>query len=310
VTSLLLIQLGLPLLALAWLSFLPLASRVGRALQLLGIAVMLLVLHLAGLWLFPPWWMPWIYWFAFAVALFRARRWPTYWVPRGSGWIGALAGAVLLGYFGMLLADVLAGRRPPAAPAVDLAFPLPDGQYYVANGGSAELISSHVRTLARTTERQRIFYGQSYGVDLVGLNGFGMHADGVEPADPRRYAIYGTPVLAPCAGSIAAARDGVPDRPVPEPDPDPANMAGNHVILECGGIHLLLAHFRPGSVRVSAGQPVAVGDRLGEVGNSGNSGAPHLHIHAQRPGTSDAPFSGDPLPITFTGHYPVRGDRF
>ena len=44
-------------------------------------------------------------------------------------------------------ASALAGRRPPSGPIVDLAFPLRDGTYAVANGGSNELVSAHIQTL-------------------------------------------------------------------------------------------------------------------------------------------------------------------
>jgi murein DD-endopeptidase MepM/ murein hydrolase activator NlpD len=54
---------------------------------------------------------------------------------------------------------------------------------------------------------------------------------------------------------------------------------------------------------------VKVGDRIAEVGNSGASDEPHLHIHAQRPGSSVEPFSGDPLPMRFDGLFLIRGDR-
>jgi hypothetical protein len=45
------------------------------------------------------------------------------------------------------------------------------------------------------------------------------------------------------------------------------------------------------------------------VGNSGNTGEPHLHVHAQRPGSASAPLGGAPLQILFDGRFPVRGDR-
>ena len=64
-----------------------------------------------------------------------------------------------------------------------------------------------------------------------------------------------------------------------------------------------------GSVRVRAGANVGVGDWLGSVGNSGNTGEPHLHVHAQRQGPVEAALGGDPRPIQFNGRFPVRGDR-
>ncbi len=41
----------------------------------------------------------------------------------------------------------------------------------------------------------------------------------------------------------------------------------------------------------------------------GNTGEPHLHIHAQWPGPPGAPLGGDPLPISFDGRFLVRGVR-
>ncbi len=39
------------------------------------------------------------------------------------------------------------------------------------------------------------------------------------------------------------------------------------------------------------------------------AGEPHLHIHAQRPGSTIAPLSGEPVPTRFGGRYLVRNDR-
>jgi murein DD-endopeptidase MepM/ murein hydrolase activator NlpD len=90
---------------------------------------------------------------------------------------------------------------------------------------------------------------------------------------------------------------------------DREHMAGNYVLLNCGASWILLGHLRKGSVRVEAGDSVETGDWVGQVGNTGNTGEPHLHIHAQRPGTTEAPLSGEPLPIRFGNRYPVRNAR-
>lgn len=96
---------------------------------------------------------------------------------------------------------------------------------------------------------------------------------------------------------------------MPVPVADERVMAGNHVVLQCGEVQVLLAHMRQGSVAVREGQLVETGQKLGEVGNSGNTATPHLHIHAQRPGSAEAPFDADPLPLRIEGRYLVRGDR-
>jgi murein DD-endopeptidase MepM/ murein hydrolase activator NlpD len=109
---------------------------------------------------------------------------------------------------------------------------------------------------------------------------------------------------------VVRVEDWLPD--LAPPDVDRAHMAGNLVMLECGEsgeFHVLLAHMRSGSVKVHPGAYVTTDTKLGEVGNSGNSDEPHLHVHAQRPGQVWDVFNGDPLPVTFNGRYLIRNDR-
>jgi murein DD-endopeptidase MepM/ murein hydrolase activator NlpD len=72
----------------------------------------------------------------------------------------------------------------------------------------------------------------------------------------------------------------------------------------------LLGHFQKGSVRVFVGQRLNIGEFIAQVGNSGNTSEPHLHINAMLPATAMAPFSGAPIPILINGQYLVRNDRF
>lgn len=212
---------------------------------------------------------------------------------------------------GMASAYGLAGAwRSRAAlpmPTVKLSFPLEPGSYLVVNGGSSIKTNAHLVTMDAGIPRFLEWRGQSHGVDIVKLDAFGLRARGVLPADPKAYAIYGAHVLAPCTGRVLLAVDGLPDMQVPEADRE--HMPGNHVLLRCAEADVLLGQLRPGSVQVRAGDAVAAGVWLGAVGNSGNTGEPHLHVHAQRPGPVAAPVGGDPLPITFNGRFPVRGDR-
>jgi murein DD-endopeptidase MepM/ murein hydrolase activator NlpD len=59
---------------------------------------------------------------------------------------------------------------------------------------------------------------------------------------------------------------------------DEEHPLGNHVVLQCSGVQVEMAHFRNGSVKVNANQVVIINDLLGSVGNSGFSDEPHLHI--------------------------------
>jgi hypothetical protein len=221
--------------------------------------------------------------------------------------VGSLVGGGIIATFAVaVLVAAAMARRVPGEHAVDLQFPLRNGIYYVVGGGSVELLNPHLMTL--TAERFRAYRGQSYGVDPLKLGAFGMRASGVLPGDPARYAIYGDPVYAPCSGTVVQSEDGAPD--MPPPQPDRTRMPGNHVLLDCGGAHVLLAHLKPGTVRARPQQRIEAGTFIGVVGNSGNSNEPHLHVHAQRPAAAGRePLSGDPLPMRFNGRYLVRNDR-
>ena len=89
------------------------------------------------------------------------------------------------------------------------------------------------------------------------------------------------------------AVDGVPERTWIHPVSELARLAwnawtftpgrlgaivGNHVVLRFGELFAAFVHLAPGTVAVSEGQRVQVGDVLGRVGHTGNSTSPHLHF--------------------------------
>ena len=177
----------------------------------------------------------------------------------------------------------------------------------MVNGGSSLNVNAHLMTLDASMARFRAYRGQSYGVDIVKLDGWGLRAKGLLPPQPSAYNIYGEPVYAPCTGQVVATQDGLPDMQVPQTDRE--HMAGNHVLLRCKDADVLMGHFKPGSLKVAVGQQVTVSQHIANVGNSGNTGEPHLHVHAQAAGTAAAPFSGEPLPVRFDGRFLMRNDR-
>lgn len=310
IASLIVAQFLLPLILIAWLAIAPPRNLLGVLLQALVTAIALFAIARMGVWVFPPWWIPYGYGLLFILALVMGlrrhkplRSMPSSWL----GWI-AIVGFAALGIFaGNETVQSWAGQFPPPIPAVNLTFPLQGGKYLILNGGSNIRVNAHLKTMDKSVPRFRAYRGQSYGIDIIQVDRFGLRANGLVPSDPADYQIYGEPVLAPCHGKIVQAIDGFPDMKIPQIDA--VNRAGNHAILRCDDIDVLLAHFRPQSLSVQTGTVVKVGDRIAEVGNSGASDEPHLHIHAQRPGTSAAPFSGDPLPTRFAGRFLIRSDR-
>lgn len=310
----LVLQIALPLAILAWLWLLPAGSAAGLAAQIAGSGAFLFALARVAQWALPVWWLPWVYgalWLTaivLAVTLRPGLIGLAPWPAGGWSWASVALSVVLLGLGGWYGAQAILGRAPPPVEVVDISNPFAAGHFLVASGGSNPLVNAHMRTLDESVERFRPWRGQSYAVDFFCLGPWGFRATGWRPAAPSAYAIFGTPVVAPCTGTVVAAENGQPDFEVPQQDT--VNRLGNHVILRCGKAEIVLAHMRQGSVSVSPGDRVAGGAALGEVGNSGASTEPHLHIHAQRPASEGAPpVSCDPLGLRIDGRLLVRGDR-
>jgi D-alanyl-D-alanine carboxypeptidase len=306
------LQLLLPVAMLAWLAIARVRGAASVIGTLLALAGVLLAVALVVPALFPPWWLPAVFaMLALVVIVFRLPVWRR---SCTRFWPGTLGGRVLLAAWtfiaavaAVLIVIALDGRRLPDADTIDLPLPLEAGTYLVANGGSRELVNAHMMTLDDSAERFRRYRGQSYGIDIVEIDALGRRSRGLQPADPAAYEIYGSEVYAPCDGVVVASRNDRPDMPVPVMDREV--MEGNHVLLRCGDVDVLLAHFMRGSVQVEPGDVVTTGQQLGRVGNSGNSSEPHLHISAQRPGTALEPLAGEPLAILLDGRQPVRNMR-
>ena len=91
----------------------------------------------------------------------------------------------------------------------------------------------------------------------------------------------GVDVLAAAAGTVRSVRDGMPDTGLAAADR--ASLAGREcgngvVIAHPDGWETQYCHMARGSIAVRAGQNVAAGARLGQVGLSGSTDFPHLHF--------------------------------
>src|SRR4029077_17736164 len=97
------------------------------------------------------------------------------------------------------------------------------------------------------------------------------------------YRIWGKPIHAVADGAVVEFRNDIPTNPSPPADLSPPHpVEGNHFYIQSGDDLVLYAHFQPGSLNsnlMTVGAKVKQGDFLGLAGNSGNSTAPHLHMH-------------------------------
>jgi hypothetical protein len=213
---------------------------------------------------------------------------------------------------GLLLAWLLAldgwmllARDVDANLVVDIRFPFDSGNYYVANGGALAALNSHHLTLG-PEPRFSDLRGQSFGVDIVAIDKYGMISRDLLLENLGGYQIFGRPVVAPCTGKVAAVENQLNDQKVGILDRE--HMSGNFVLINCGAFEVLLAHLQAGSVEVAPGQLIESGMAIGRVGNTGNTEMPHLHIHAQRRGAETALLAGEPLELRFDGRYLIKGD--
>jgi len=131
---------------------------------------------------------------------------------------------------------------------------------------------------------------EQFAIDWIKVDAQGkaFRTDGKASED---WLCYGVELLAVAPGTVVESVRDMPDVP---PGAAPANLTiaeftGNHVTLDLGnGRYAVYAHMAPHSVAVHVGDQVKTGDKLGLLGNSGNTTGPHLHFQiSDRPSTLD-----------------------
>ncbi len=123
-----------------------------------------------------------------------------------------------------------------------------------------------------------------------------------DPSKNANWAPYGADVLAVADGRVVKIVDGVPENdPTSDTKAVPITLetvAGNYLILELGdGRYALYAHLQPGSFAVKQGARVRRGQTLAKLGNSGQSDAPHLHLHIM---DEPSPLAAEGLPLVLS----------
>lgn len=110
----------------------------------------------------------------------------------------------------------------------------------------------------------------------------------------------GVNVLAAAPGEVKAVRNDMPD--INMNDIDPATIKDR----ECGngatitheeGWETQYCHMKKGSVAVAAGDKVKAGHVLGQVGLSGQTEFPHLHLTLRQNGEAIDPFTGREMAV-------------
>lgn len=94
------------------------------------------------------------------------------------------------------------------------------------------------------------------------------------------YYCYGKAVYAAAGGYVAKVVISIQDNPIGSVNT--MDNWGNYISINHGyGFYSLYAHLKEGSVKHSEGDYIKMGEKIGQVGNSGRSFVPHLHFQAQ-----------------------------
>jgi hypothetical protein len=182
------------------------------------------------------------------------------------------------------------------------------GAYAVFEGGNGErssLMNYHYGSASHG--RSGVNNSMKYAVDLTKRSPWGNDAYGILPQKWELYPVFNEGIFSPCDGEVRAVSDEWPNE-IPWGGKGPYNL-GNYVLIQMGDVYVLIGHLQKGSIRVNAGSLVKVGDPIAQVGNSGWTSQPHVHIQAMKI-SQDSFWKGEGLPVEFDGQNPVKNALF
>jgi len=171
-----------------------------------------------------------------------------------------------------------------------------DGHDFLSHHRRWDFSNPASRALGITTNASR------YAFDFVvaDRDGAFFTGDGQKRED---YPGYGSPVLAPAAGTVVRMFGAAPNAAASMTAAGYRQDAlravfGNYIVIDHGnGEYSQLGHLKQGSVKVRVGDKVTAGQVIAQVGASGTSLFPHLHYQlVDKPG-----LDGEGLPAAFTG---------
>jgi hypothetical protein len=168
------------------------------------------------------------------------------------------------------------GSRIPSAKNHQgkVQYSLPFQDAWTAVNGGVDKTSSHSWGIP----------AQRYAYDFLILDEEG-HSFCGERKKITDYYCYGKEILAPADGEVVEVRAEFPDSLLlanGQVDCSARDIRGNYILIRHADKEYgLLAHLKPGSIRVKVGDAVKRGQCIAYCGNSGNSSEPHLHFHLQ-----------------------------
>lgn len=179
-------------------------------------------------------------------------------------------------------------------PAV-IAPPLNGPNWLVANS-CCNIMTSH--RMAMNPINGELWASERFAIDYLQLGEDGTVYRG-DATKNESFPFYGDDIHAVADGPVVSVLDGLPEQ-VPGTGPTGLKLeeyGGNHVVQDIGGgNYAFYAHMKTGSVKVKPGDQLSTGQVLGNLGNTGNTDAPHLHFHVM---DGPDPLMANGLPFLF-----------
>ena len=192
----------------------------------------------------------------------------------------------------------LAKPMPPLLPAsmteVDVApvtvssdrpvviSPPLDGPRWLDGNGCCDMTAHR---MAMNPLNGSLWAAERFAIDYVQLSADGTIFTG-DRSKPESYPYFGADIHAVADGPVVAVLDGLPEQVAGQsPTGLPLDQyGGNHVVQYIGdghggGVYAFYAHLKTGTVKVKPGDQLTSGQVIGNLGNTGNTDAPHLHFH-------------------------------
>ena len=303
-------QLGLILLILLWFALSNRRTNIESLVKVVSIALLLLGLWLGGVWVYPP-----SYGLVIISLIFAAIGVHHFLKPvSDEGKLRVLVSSspllLILPITCFLIFQGFSGRQVPKGKFIKLDAPFElDTGACVISGGISPLLNFHIFPSDNPRD-----LGQQYALDIIKVGPAGFRTKegfrlNPKPQNIEAYEMFNTVVVSPCDGTVVEYQNDLPDLAIG--NSEKLKTGGNGVVLQCSEYHVHLHHMKQGSLTVTLGDQVRSGEKLGHIGNSGNTIEPHLHLHAEtiveRGNTN---LHGNPVHMMFNGRFMARGDCF
>ena len=163
----------------------------------------------------------------------------------------------------------------------------------------------HRRVVYSVDGKQRI--PGRFAIDFIKVDSV-HYVKGMEDSIQNWYG-YAEEVLAVADGEVASVRDDFPESATLAAHPAyrSEQATGNYISLKLTeNRYVFYEHLRPGSITVKAGQRVKKGQVIAQLGFTGQTTGPHLHLHVA---DKDSPLGAEGFPFIFDeftliGRYP------